>query len=223
MIYFYFIVLACVVFTFQKIYSNGLKSELETTEILRKKSMRQCCAMCAIALALIAGLRAVVVGIDTYAYYTLYIQAGSESFLYNLTRDEPIWHVISWLLNAIDADYQWILGVVGLAYAIGVSYFIYNKSEEPFVSYVMLIPMLYFAFTMSGQRQTLAMAFAFFAYPLAIERKVFKFLFVILLATLCHKSAWLLIPLLFISKKKVPTLERIVYALSLPIIFTQKK
>ncbi len=219
MIYFYFIVLACVVFTIQKIYAKGAKGDIETIEYKQTSSMKKACVICGLFLTMIAGLRGIIVGNDTYTYYIRYVETSQSTLANVLSAEEPIWYVIAYVLNLISADYQWMLVTVGAIYAFSISYFIYKKSEEPFVSYVMLIPMMYFAFTMSGQRQTLAMALACFLYPLAMDKKYLKFFVLIFIASLCHKSAWMLLPLLIIPKTKVKPLARVAYVVSLPAIY----
>lgn len=94
------------------------------------------------------------------------------------------------------------LGVVAFVVAFATSYFIYNHSENPFISALMMFA-LYMAFTMTGIRQALAISMCMIAYDFIIKKKLIWYVFFCVLAWSFHSSAILFAPAYFIAKQKI--------------------
>lgn len=158
------------------------------------KSRNQYIIVISVILFLISGLRNLHVGPDdTAIYYNSYLYNGhltySEVYL-NAFKD-PFYSVFArFLYDIIGPHYTILLCVYASIFVFSICrLLIKNKVEDPLVSFVILLAMGFFAFSMTGIRQTLAMSFTVLSYPYLKDRKLIKFVALVLVAALFHKSA----------------------------------
>lgn len=76
-------------------------------------------------------------------------------------------------------------------------WFIKKYSNNLVLSAYLFMPVLYF-YCFSPLRQTIAMSICLFAYNYIVERKLFNFFLVSLLAILMHSTAFIIVPFYFI-------------------------
>ncbi len=112
------------------------------------------------------------------------------------------------------ADF-WIIAI-GAVFCAFFAYFIYKYSSDSFISVVILLT-LYYDFTFTGLRQTIAMAIIFLSCKFISERKPILFIVSVLFAALFHSSALVFLPAYLIAKLKVGWKNVIAVAISLVI------
>ena len=147
-------------------------------------------------LILFAGLR-YEVGLDYDAY---------RNFFQTITTN-PDMHMelgfrfFTLILNLLDFDYQIMFFIVSLVTISLFVYFYYNYSKLPLLSIFLFLTMpLYFLLSFNTIRQCLAIAIFTLAIKYILNKSFIKFLIILIIASLFHKSALLMIPLYFINK-----------------------
>lgn len=212
-IYSIFMVLSILLFIF--IFNNNDK-----IEVIDKKTKRYCTIL-GILLFLIAALRSQSVGIDSGQYSWHFYQIREMSFnnIISVYEDELGFYFLLKLLTFISKDPQIMFVVIGGIYAYTISRFIYKYSKNPMVSFIMLIPMMYFAFSLTGLRQTVAISILLVSIDYIISKRFIKFFILLLISSLFHKSAILFFPAYFINFKKITFNKIILYIGIAPVVF----
>lgn len=142
--------------------------------------------------------------IDTTDYRLMYEAIGpniENVFNDTIPRIEKGYLFITYLLNCINTNSQFLLIVTSVVINI-----IYIKKLHKYSKDVPFSLFLYFVLsymgTMNGLRQTLAASIAVLFFEWIVEKKTFKYLILILLLSLIHKSVLICIPVYFIVKGK---------------------
>ena len=147
-----------------------------------------------IILTLYAALRAHNLQPDIPVYVKYYRDYAKFSFqgiieIFETDLKDPFYYFFGWCFSRVFGDVQWWLTFISLIYLICVSVIIYKESNNPFLSILAFISLTYFEFSLSGLRQTIAMSFTILSYFFIKKRKPFKFILLVLLASLFHRSA----------------------------------
>lgn len=177
------------------------------------------CCVLGCLLFLIGALKNKSVGFDTLAYanqYTHFVNIGFDDvygMVHQSFNKEYGYYFFVKFLTLFSDDYQFLFAVVSAAYAFSVSRLIYRYSVDFLSSYIMLISMAIFLVTLSGLRQTLALAISFFAYDYIIKRKLFKFVIVVLIAATFHVTVLFFLPAYFMFYYRVNATNILLYVL----------
>ena len=91
------------------------------------------------------------------------------------------------------------MGAIAFLFAASVGALLYKYSDNPTLS-ALIVLALYFSFTITGLRQTVALSLVLIAYPLMVEKKLTKFIGLVVLAGFFHSSAWIFLPAYWIAK-----------------------
>ena len=166
-----------------------------------KTNTRAYMILCSLALIFIMGLRSRYTGsTDTYFYslsfngargysnlYEYFMRVGvlDEFFLFS----EGGFHTFVWLAARIFPEAQWFLLLTAAVIVTLTAIFISQNSEDPVISWIVFICLGSMSFAMNGMRQALAMSICLLSYRYAREKKPLRFLLVVLVAVLFHKSA----------------------------------
>lgn len=146
-----------------------------------------------VLLTLVAGLRSIWVGTDdTSLYYYHFLENMHQSIaeIWETEKKDPLYYVFQKILSiVVGNNYQLLLLISAAFYAISVGNLIYLESKNPLVSYILLLSMGFFFFSMNGLRQTLAMSVLMFAYFPLRNRNLIKFILLVALASAFHKTA----------------------------------
>lgn len=185
------------------------------------RSKKYYCLILGLLLFFIAALRATSVGNDSgqYARHFYNLQQFDFKWIINNYQKDPAFYYFVKILTYITSNHQWMFAIIGGFYSFSISRFIYKYSKDPMVSFVILITMSYFAFSLTGLRQTIAIAIILFSYNYIIQKKLFKFLIIVTVASLFHQSALFFLPAYFISNKQVNNKKVLVGLLAVPIVF----
>lgn len=172
---------------------------------LRKKDL---CVLGAVFLFLVAMCRSLTTNGDLINYISRYETLDSRSYidLFESWQMGDLKDFGFYAVAKVFADkhvpYQVWIGMIAFLFAIAVMYFIYKNSENDFLSIVILLAM-YFHFTLSGLRQTVALAFILISYQCVLEKRVKCFLTMVVLAACFHSTAILVLPAYWIAKMKI--------------------
>ncbi len=198
---------------------NNMPGSSKKSIDLKKKTfvVLQC-----IQWVLISSLRADTVGADTFAYtkiFELHSELSwKECFEYvktyyinpenidtaNIYDCEPGYIFFEKIVATI-WDSQWFLKfVIATIFMTFLGRFIYKNSDEPFLAFLLYSGLFYNMFSLTGYRQVLSVAIGILAsYEYLKQRKFFKFLLLVLLASLFHKTTLIFIVFYFLSRKKI--------------------
>lgn len=152
-------------------------------------------------LILFAGVRDNV-GIDFNVYKDHYLMFPDIEAL-NIRRFEIGFESLISLLKMIGLDYQAMFFVVAFItiYLFAKFYALYSKS--PILSLILffLVP-LYYLTSLNTIRQFLAVAIFAISIKYILSRSIIKYITLILIATLFHRTALFMIPVYFIGQYK---------------------
>ena len=93
------------------------------------------------------------------------------------------------LISVISNNIHFIYFILSFLFVYAVGKLIYKYSVDPILSYLMLIPMGYFAFTLTGIAQGMSMALVILALLSLNDGNILHFCIFVVLATFFHTSA----------------------------------
>lgn len=112
---------------------------------------------------------------------------------------------------------QIFLAITAFICLIGVINYIKKNSKNYLLSIFIYITFNFYIFTFSGLRQAIAMSILMLSFEFVKKRKFVKFLLMVILASLFHKSALIFLVVYFIANVKINK-KYIVYATSIAAI-----
>lgn len=168
---------------------------------------------------LFLALRATDVGTDLknyIPYFTWYAKwPWSKVFFLDI---EPGYALYNKILSCIFNNEQFFLIVTAAICLIGIYFFIKENSKNYFLSVFIYISLNFYIFLFSGLRQAIAMSIVLLSFSAIKKGKIFRFLMLIILAMLFHKTAIVFLPFIFLAYRK-QDLKAIVGTLGLTGIF----
>lgn len=170
-------------------------------------------------ISIISAFRETNIGTDYHNYIDFY------NFIYNngsfsniLKRNEIGWDYINYFFAVNNVPYQLFFGFISFS----IYYFFIKGSYK----YQYLLPLMFFFlfssgffyWTLSGLRQSVAIMIFFFSIKYIIEEKLYKYIIAIILASLFHTSALIMLPIYFLRYIKFN--QKIVFILfTISLIF----
>ncbi len=143
-------------------------------------------------MVLLCGLR-YRVGSD----YLYYIKMYNDIDRY--VRVEFFERFLIKLFNALHfSEYFFIFFMAAITFWI-LFKAIKKNCKKPAVTLFMFVTFGYFAMAFNGTRQSLAIVIGLYAIKYIYEKQLIKYILAILFATLCHKTALVMLPLYFLS------------------------
>lgn len=176
----------------------------------RKRNVHNFAKFCCFILFLESGLRHANVGPDTSTYYLSFMELQTESWTNLLNRfheayvlgeaRDPSYALIVKLFSLVSSNWQFFVIIGACVYFVALYKFI--------TRYVDTFPGMLLAFTfcislfhiipLSGMRQQFTMAIAMLLPPLIEEKKLVKFLAIVLIGSTIHVSLIFVLPLYFL-------------------------
>lgn len=147
-------------------------------------------------LAALSALKASTVGNDTHEYLRLFEIAESPQNMD--TRYEIGYLYYNYYLTRIFSDPQFLFIISSIIMYASFASFIWKYSKMPWLSVMLFFTYSLFTFSMSGIRQSLAIAFLFWAVDFLIQKKYTWSIALVLFASLFHESAILFLPCLLL-------------------------
>ena len=149
---------------------------------------------------------------DLKSYVSRFDGYSSYSFnqiisLYDSGIKSPTYHVLGWIFSRVFPYSQAWVAFLAAIYLIVVSVIIFTESEKPVLSYIMILSLGFFAFSLTGMRQTVAMAITTLAFYAIRDRKPIRFVLLVLFASLFHASAIIFIIIYPLARRKLGLLH----------------
>ena len=169
---------------------------------------RMFCIIAAGSLAFVSACKAIWVNGDLISYSNAYASLPFRSFssLYNAWRAEELKDFGFYAVGKVFADSgisaELWMAAIAVLFAAAFSWYVYQNSRQPWISVLMLLT-LFFSFTLSGLRQTMALAGVFYAYECIKKQDLKRFLIAVLIAYMFHSSALIFLPAYWIAKLKI--------------------
>jgi len=147
----------------------------------------------AASLFLLMSLRATTVGTDLggyrWQYETQYLRPA-----------EPGYSLLMVICKSLGLDFQQFLAVVSLIIVFAVTALVRQLAVSPFLSFFLHVTLGFFAMSLSGLRQSLAVAFTILAFLALVKSRWILFLALTLIACSFHNSAVVFFPVLLLSR-----------------------
>lgn len=145
---------------------------------------------------------------DTYAYWNMFNNApnslsGVVSFANTYSKDNFFYGFSATIKCLISQNHQVYFGIIASIQmlCLGLTYRKYSRNV--WMSIFLLVASTdYCAWMYNGMRQFLAATICFTALPFIVKKKYIPAILIVLLGSLMHKTALLLIPVIFIVQGK---------------------
>ncbi len=167
---------------------------------------------------------------DTGLYITNYRNMPTAlteipSYIASVSKDKGF-SVLSVVLKIfLGADYVPYLMALAIFQGISIIVFFRKYSSNYLLSIFLFIASTdYLSWMFNGIRQFMAVTIILFAMPLILEKKYFRVLLIILLASTMHQSVLLMIPFVFIAQGEVWNKKTVTFIMAalLAILFVGK-
>ncbi len=131
------------------------------------------------------------VGVDIKNYLGMFKQASSFSFkeIFEFYEDEYGYYLLNKLISIFTDNKQIFLAIIAVISIIPLALLYIKNSENAMLTIAIFLITSNFAILFSALRQAIAVAIVAISYKYIKEKKLWKFLLLILLAFFFHKSA----------------------------------
>lgn len=197
-----------------------------------KLKKREFCIVSALLLVIMISFRDITMGRnDTKNLYipNFNIIANlnmKDVFAFIEQRDtEYLFYILTKLFTYISTNEHFYIYVFGLPYVIVVSRFIYKYSKIPCMSFIIFFSVNYFGYAFYLMRHVLALSFILLSYDYIKKRKLIKFIVMVVIATLFHRTAIIFLIAYPISKLQLKEIYQfliMVVAVLISVIFGPK-
>lgn len=163
------------------------------TDMTDNNARKRYLLISSIILILISGLRSYYIGSgDTSRYAAMFFEYTNMTYkeIFENIGKDPIYHIFTVFLSKIfGVNFQYVLICIATIYICSYDKLVYRESPNLLISFIVLISMDFFSFSMHGIRQGLAITFIMLSYFPLKDRKLLKFLLLVGIATCFHKTA----------------------------------
>lgn len=168
---------------------------------------KRCCRMVCIAIVLVAALRGSTVGADTASYVRDYNIVSQLSLWEIMERfpENPAYFLVSKVFADRGISVQIWFGLVAFFYIHSATKIIERFSSDVGLSYIMLITLGFFGFSLAGLKQIVAMSILQYAFSHYYDKRYIRFLAFVFLASFFHRSCLIFIAaflITFLAKRK---------------------
>lgn len=142
-------------------------------------------------------------GLDASSYYSVFVSVGRLSSISELPFQNIGFGLFTYIINRwTGGNYQLFVTIIAAFVCFAFYRFIKKYSVNPLLSFMWYFGLLYFALNFTIFKQSIAMAILFFAFDALMERKAIKYIIIVLIASLFHAPAMVLLPAYWLSKIK---------------------
>jgi hypothetical protein len=153
--------------------------------------------LASVPTALMIGLRWQI-GPDWPGYLDIFGYTKLYSLDQAITHQDPGFIFLNWLLHQFDAPFWVINFICGIIFVAGLTAFC-RRQPNPWLAYLVAFPYLVIVVGMSGDRQSAAIGFLFFALNAFEDQRLYRFVALVLAAALFHGSILLILPICLLS------------------------
>ena len=143
-------------------------------------------------LSVFSGIRSHDVGSDSKNYTYNFVNNINAENIEIVINEEVGFSILNYFILIYTHNYFWLFFISSIIVVFCYLYFIKKYSVNYFLSVFCFLSLGLYTFHFNGLRQGLAMAISILALPYLIEKNFWKFLIVIIFASLFHKSALVL-------------------------------
>lgn len=159
------------------------------------------------------------VGVDTMNYIRMFNTSGEFQAVDNESRIELGYQYLTILLNRISDSNQSLFIASAFIICISLFSFLKRTATNPPLALFFFLTMGFFQFSLTGIRQAISIAITLNAMAFIEQKKVLKFLVIILLAALFHKSALFCLPLYWVMNLDVNKRNVIYVTIGMCIVY----
>lgn len=154
----------------------------------------------ALQLGLLAGCRGSSVGFDTVDYLSHFnlVSFSLQETLYNMRWLEPGYAILYWVIKCFGGSGQSLILISSFFCSISLCIFIYRHSKEYFLSTLLVICFPYYYTSFDLIRHYIVLSFFLLAYQHVLNKEFVKYVIMMLIASLFHKVALVLILFYFL-------------------------
>lgn len=188
---------------------------------LFKIEKKKYCIIIGILMTCIVGFRSIEMGMgDTkLIYVSIFDQLAGlslkESYLFIKNSDiEVVFYFLTRIYLLITNNVRIYILILSIPLNYSVAKIIYKYSKIPSLSFIMFLSLNYFGFSFTLLRHCIALAILIHSYEYICKREFKKFAFIVFIAGLFHRTAWVFIIAYPISNKLKIGLKNI----SIPLI-----
>ena len=184
--------------------------------LFRDNKKRFLIAAFLVLFVVMAFRNAALVGNDSAtSYYRMF--AGIQTA--EIPWPNPGLTIVMKMIRSFTSNYQWAIIITALWVCFAYYKLLVRYSENAFISIMWFMGMLFYTFLFSALKQAWAMAFLCFAFDAVLEKKTFRFLILVGLATLFHFPALVFLPAYWIAKLKINRAFPIIMFGTLVVVF----
>lgn len=176
-------------------------------------------------LVLLALTRELDFGTDLIGYNNSFLRLSNMSWketfeVFNFqTVNEPVFYFLTKIIGDLGINFSIYLAII-LGISLSLTHTVIKKySSLVGLSYLIYISLGYYFFNLNGIRQSLAIGIVLYSLHFLISKKPWKFIFVILTASLFHVSALVFLVLAITRKVKISFRTLIISFTFLLLIF----
>lgn len=152
-----------------------------------------------VILFFIVSLRTIYYGSDVIGYVNKFLALEKLNLEYIFSYDfyqnekDPVFYYLAKFISFIGIDYQGWIAILSGFFILAICFVIYKYSEIPLISFLLILSLGYLTFGMTGLRQGMSIAIVLLSYKFIRERKLWKFILIIFIASLFHSSSLIFI------------------------------
>ncbi|MBL8656338.1 MAG: EpsG family protein [Altererythrobacter sp.] len=150
-----------------------------------------------IPLSLFVGFR-YVIGVDWLTYEIIFLDIYRSDLAWSLTYGDSAYSLINWLVGRLGGQVWHVNLICAAIFSAGLAAFC-NVQRLPALAFAVLIPALVYITAMGYTRQATAIGCVMMAYALFRNSIDWRWLSLLVIATLFHKSAIIAFPLFIMS------------------------
>ncbi|MFB8605550.1 EpsG family protein [Enterococcus casseliflavus] len=167
-----------------------------------KKSYREKKYVCIVSsiLIIISGLRNVGTDVINYKNYFEIL----DFYNFGNSLYERGYYLINKIVQISFNDFQYVLIFTSLFIILLITKTIVDFSVYPLLSLFFFITLYFYFTSFNLVRQYIAMAIVFASIKYIIEKKLCRFIFIIIFASFFHSTSLFFIPFYWIARKKMP-------------------
>lgn len=181
--------------------------------------------LCAISILMtaLAGIRAESVGVDYVMYrdYFFSVRDGGLGYLFssvNPYRLEIAYGLFNYLVSLFTGDVHVFMTVAAMALSVMVSVALYRYSSIPWLGMFVFVSFGFYGNSLCFLRQSFGILVFLFAVPCIQEKKLPRYLLLLLVAVLFHKSLLFMLPLYWIARIPMNWKSLTVYAVGTGLV-----
>ena len=158
----------------------------------------------ALSLFFLASFRSPLFGPDVMSYVDSFNRLKYQSLAstFQISKDASF-YVFAQLLGKLGVSSQGWLAILSGIFIFSLYKLIKEYSIDPYLSFIVVLSLGYFFFSLTGLRQALAMSILLLSFKFILERKIMFFILNVLFASLFHSSALIFIIAYPLSNIKV--------------------